>query len=456
MRSLSDIRQCTKLNILFLILFLIAFSQNSWGQNTNELESKKKKVEQSIQKTQQQLKQTKDSKASTLKDFNSLQKKIDVRKGAIDIVQTEIQYVSTIMNKKYSDISSLKSEIGTLKKEYARVMKSAYKASLMTNEWMLILSSSSMNQAFNRWMYLRNIKKDRKAKAYAIGQKQLLIEEELANLENMKSGKQVLLNKEQGQSNLLLKDLKKKNVVLSNLTQDEKKLINDLTRQKKQQRAIAADIEKAIRKEIEKKEKQARELAAREKKKEKERETAESSAKNKNVSTTKSEVKTETVAIKSTKLTEKKEVVMSETPESASLSSDFQANRGRFAWPVRRGVIVRGFGKQVHPELSHVTIVNNGIDIKTDANAEVSAIFTGEVVHIAFLSGYKNTVMVNHGKYYTIYSNLDQVNVTKGQKLKKGDKIGRAAVNGDTGNTEVHFELWNKQSPLNPAIWLKS
>lgn len=440
-----------------LLLFLTGFTQFSFGQNTNDLEKKKKKVEQNIQKTQEQLKQTKDSKASTLKDFNSLQKKIESRKGAIEEVQTEIQYVSTIMNKKYSDISSLKAEIVSLKNEYARVMKSAYKASLMTNEWMLILSSSSMNQAFNRWMYLRNIKKDRKAKAYAIGQKQLLIEEELANLENMKSGKQVLLNKEQGQSNLLLKDLKKKNVVLSNLTQDEKKLINDLNRQKKQQRAIAADIEKAIRREIEKKEKEARELAAREKKKEKDREAAENAAKNKSVSTSnKSEVKSEAVAVKSTKVTEKKEVVMSETPESANLSSDFQANRGRFAWPVRRGVIVRGFGKQVHPDLSHVTIVNNGIDIKTDANAEVSAIFTGEVVHIAFLSGYKNTVMVNHGKYYTIYSNLDQVNVSKGQKLNKGDRIGRAAVNGDTGNTEVHFELWNKQSPLNPAIWLKS
>ena len=233
-------------------------------------------------------------------------------------------------------------------------------------------------------------------------------------------------------------------------------MINDLNRQKKQQRAIAADIEKAIRREIEKKEKEARELAARERKKEKEREAAENATKNKNVTSANPEVKSEVVAVKSTKVTEKKEVVMSETPASANLSSDFQANRGRFAWPVRRGVIVRGFGKQVHPDLSHVTIINNGIDIKTDANAEVSAIFTGEVVHIAFLSGYKNTVMVNHGKYYTIYSNLDQVNVSKGQKLNKGDKIGRAAVNGDTGNTEVHFELWNKQSPLNPAIWLKS
>ena len=435
------------------------------SQNANDLESKKKKVEQNIKKTQDQLQQTKDSKASTLKDFNSIQKKIDSRKGTIEEVQTEIQYVRTIIDDKNDAINSLKSEIINLKKEYAKIMRSAYKASLMTNEWMLIISSTSMNQAFNRWMYLRTIKKNRKAKAFSIAQKQLAIEGELASLENMKSGKQVLLNKEEKQSNLLLNDLKKKNTVLSNLTVEEKKLINDLNRQKKQQRAIANDIEKAIRKEIEKKEREARELAARERKKEKERAAAIEAANAKKeaksadvVIATENveEVKKEATVIKSTKVTEKKELVMSETPESASISSDFQANRGSFAWPVKRGVIVRRFGKQVHPELSHVEIINNGIDIKTDANAEVTAIFNGEVVHIAFLSGYKNTVMVNHGKYYTIYSNLESVNVDKGQKVKKGDSIGRAAVNGDTGNTEVHFELWNKQNPLNPSIWLKS
>jgi len=469
LRYLSVTSQWTnKLRFLFIVSTILFSLNISNAQNTNELENKKKKVEQNIKKTQEQLKQTKDSKASTLKDFNKIQQKIDDRKGAIEEVQTEIQFVRTIISDKYSAINRLKGEVNSLRMEYAKVMKSAYKASLMTNEWMLILSSSSMNQAFNRWMYLRNIKKDRKAKAAAIAQKQLLVEEELANLENMKSGKQVLLNKEQSQSNLLVKDLKQKNQVLSNLTQDEKKLINDLNRQKKQQRAIAADIEKAIRKEIEKKEREARELAARERKKEKEREAAlAAAAEKKEAAASKTEekgeskaessleVKKEVVAVKSKKVTEKKEVVMTETPESASLSSDFQSNRGSFAWPVKRGVIVRGFGKQVHPDLSHVTIVNNGIDIKTDANADVSAIFTGEVVHIAFLSGYKNTVMINHGKYYTIYSNLESVNVNKGQKVRKGDSIGRAAINGDTGNTEVHFELWNKQSPLNPALWLK-
>lgn len=465
MRSPSVIsRQSNKKILLFAVFCFLTLRPVLFAQNTTDLENKKKKVEQNIKNTQEKLQKTKENKALTLKDYTNIQKKIDDRKEVITGVQTEIQYVNSIIGHKYAGIAKLKEQIQSLRHEYARIMKSAYKASLMTNEWMLILSSSSMNQAFHRWMYLRNIKKDRKAKAAAIVQKQLELETELANLENMKSGKQVLLKKEEGQSNLLLKDLNEKNKVLSNLSKDEKKLISDLNRQKKEQRAITAEIEKAIRREIARKEKEARELAERERKKEAERLAAEAAKSKKATGDVSSESTTSSTSEKSAdtkpvstakKVTEKKALAITETPESASLSSDFQANRGSFSWPVRRGVIVRGFGKQVHPELSHVTIQNNGIDIKTDPDADVSAIFEGEIVQIVFLAGYKNTVMVNHGKYYTIYSNLESVRVNKGQKVKKGDILGHAAVNGDTGNTEVHFELWNKQSPLNPALWLK-
>lgn len=449
---------------IFLCIFLLIGVDQVIAQNTSELEKKKKKVEQNIKHTQDKLQKTKESKASTLKDYNEIQNKIDSRKNIISGFQSEILTLQSSLQSKVRDISLLEERIDKLKSEYGRIMRSAYKASLLTNEWMLILSSNSMNQAFNRWMYLRKIKKDRKAKANTIIAKQLELETELANLENIRSGKQVLLNKEQKQSTLLLNDLNKKNQLIASLNADEKKLIKTLNRQKKEQQAITREIENVIRKEIARKEKEAREKAERERKKEAERLAAEEARRNagkKNESADASDISSEEKSLEiaeknvSAKVKEKKAIVVTETPESAALSSDFQSNRGRLPWPVKRGVIIRGFGTQAHPELSHVTIQNNGIDIKTDPDAAVEAVFNGEVVHIAFLSGYKNTVMVNHGKYYTIYSNLESVGVSRGQKVKKGDLIGRAAHNADSGNTEVHFELWSKQSPLNPSLWLK-
>ncbi len=451
-----------RVSSILLLFFIFGGFYQVLGQNTSDLEKKKKKVEQNIQQTQEKLKKTKEDKASTLKDYSEIQKKIDSRKQVISGVQSEIQVVQVSLESKVRDITLLKERIEGLKREYGKIMRSAYKASLLTNDWMLILSSSSMNQAFNRWMYLRKIKKDRKEKANAIIGKQLELEAELASLENIKSGKQVLLNKEQKQSGLLINDLNQKNKLIESLNADEKKLINTLNRQKQQQLAITREIENVIKREIARKEKEARAKAERERKLEAERLAAEArknaakeSAKSNVSSSVTGESTAEPVKKEVPKVKEKKALVITETPESAALSSDFQSARGQLPWPVKRGVIIRGFGTQAHPELSHVTIQNNGIDIKTDPNAEVQAVFNGEVVHIAFLSGYKNTVMVNHGKYYTVYSNLESVGVARGQKVKKGDFIGRAANNADSGNTEVHFELWSKQSPLNPAVWLK-
>lgn len=451
---------------IFLTLTLSFFLVSSgYSQNTQALEKKKQKVEQNIKHTQEKIENTKKSKESTLKDYNKIQKKIEVRKDVISGVQSEIKIVQVSLSGKNDDIIRLENQISKLKYDYGNIMKSAYKASLLTNEWMLILSSTSMNQAFHRWLYLKKIKKDRKQKAAIIIAKQLELESELSNLELIKSGKQLLLKKEQNQSDLLSKDLQDKDKLLANLSKDEKYLITTLNRQQKQQRAIASDIEKAIRREIARKEKEARELAERERKKEAARLAAIEAAKAKAAADNeKPDVGSAAIDVNPVKspdkkpvktVSEKKEVAITETPKSAALSADFQSNKGNLVWPVGRGVIIKRFGTQAHPDLSHVTIVNNGIDIKTETNAKVNAVFEGEVVHIAFLSGYKNTVMINHGKYYTIYSNLESVAVSKGQKLNTGDMVGIAAVNTDSGNTEVHFELWNKENPLNPAIWLK-
>lgn len=439
--------------------------QTVQAQNQKDLENKQKKVEQTIQKTQTELQKTKTEKAATLKDYGSLQKQIQSRSAVIETVQTELSYVTVLVEQKNADVLKLEEEIKTLREAYANVMQRAYKASLITNEWMLILSASSINQAFYRWQYLRNIKQNRRSKVMTIADKQLILEQEMAVLLNMKNTKQHLLDAENRQTSLLSKDLATKDKVLANLTQSEKNLLARLNKQKKEQKAIAAEIAKAIRKEIEKKEREAREYAARERKK---KEAAEAALAAKNaadgetsVAATESKVatvKASTATPKATpaKISEKKKIEISETPESASLSADFQSNRGNLPWPVRRGAIVRSFGTQGHPELSHVTINNNGIDIKTDAGADALVVFNGEVVHIAFLTGYKNTVMVNHGKYYTIYSNLDHVTVSKGQKVKKGDSVGKVGMDSDSGNYELHFELWSKQSPLNPSSWLKA
>jgi len=136
-------------------------------------------------------------------------------------------------------------------------------------------------------------------------------------------------------------------------------------------------------------------------------------------------------------------------------SADFRRQRGRLPWPVPSGFVSRGFGRQRHPTLKNIEITNNGIDIRTDENAAVSAVEGGRVAGVQFIPGHNYTVVIQHGDYYTVYSNLTESNVQKGDNVRAGHVLGRVSANNITGTTELHFEVWREKERLNPAVWIK-
>jgi murein DD-endopeptidase MepM/ murein hydrolase activator NlpD len=141
------------------------------------------------------------------------------------------------------------------------------------------------------------------------------------------------------------------------------------------------------------------------------------------------------------------------TPETAALSGKFEANRGKLPWPVDKGAITETFGTHAHPVLKGITTYNNGIDIATSKNAPVKAIYEGEVMGVVSIPGSGDAILIKHGEYLTVYSNLGRVTVEKGQKVKTGTVIGNAGEN-DEGVTEAHLEIWKGKTKLNPALWI--
>ena len=113
---------------------------------------------------------------------------------------------------------------------------------------------------------------------------------------------------------------------------------------------------------------------------------------------------------------------------------------------------MRGFGKQ--NVLDKVTAINNGIDIRTEANANVQAVFNGTVAIVSSLPGLGNVVLVQHGNYYSVYSNLSSVWVKKGDNVTTRQTIGKAGVNTVSNESEVHFEVWLEKTHLNPTSWI--
>ena len=122
---------------------------------------------------------------------------------------------------------------------------------------------------------------------------------------------------------------------------------------------------------------------------------------------------------------------------------------------MENGFIARPFGRQKHPTLKNIEITNNGIDIKSTDDAPVKAVFDGKVAGVQYIPGHDYTVILQHGNYYTVYSNLSQTNLSKGQEVPAGALIGRVSTNPISGAAELHFELWREKERLNPASWIK-
>ncbi len=153
----------------------------------------------------------------------------------------------------------------------------------------------------------------------------------------------------------------------------------------------------------------------------------------------------------STGTAKKREVVVS--PEDAQLSSAFEKNKNSLPWPLEKGYISSGFGVHRHPDLPDITIVNNGIDIMTSKGANARAVFNGKVSAVVNIAGSHTTVLVNHGEYFTIYSNLENVFVSKGQEITTKQSIGTVATD-EEGKSKFHFEVWKQYTKLDPEAWL--
>ena len=145
------------------------------------------------------------------------------------------------------------------------------------------------------------------------------------------------------------------------------------------------------------------------------------------------------------------------TKVERALSANFAGNRGRLPYPVTGPhTIVASFGEQQHEELKYVRTNNNGIDILTSPGADARAVFNGEVTRIFVVPGFNNSVIVRHGNYLTVYSNLSQVYVKAGDKVSTRQAIGKIFSDAEDGNSTVlHFQLWKEKTKLNPEPWLE-
>jgi murein hydrolase activator len=432
---------------LIIIVLGLFFSFNTSAQKRENLEAKRQQLLRQMDLTSQQYNQTKQSETATRDRLESLQSQIETREELVNTLRLEIDETEEIITRTEDVLNSLNEDIQRLRVEYATMMHRAYKSKMPNNALLYMLSANNFGEAYKKWQYFRQYDKYRKRQARLITetQKSLLSKNFLLETERQQKEKLAMTNEQQNQ--MLASEKTDKDRLIAALKDEENRLAGELKSQERKSQQINSAIQNLIEAEIEAKRRAAEERAR------KAREATERLAAEKvKAERKRKKQETTTVSIEEKPIEKpKKETVLTESSENLALSSDFRGNKGKLP-PPALGSIVRGFGRQ--NVVDRVTAVNNGIDIRTAPNAEVRAVFGGTVSVVSSIPGVGNIVLLQHGNYYTVYSNLSSVSVKKGDTVWIHQIVGRSGENAATKEPEVHFEIWMEKTHLNPASWL--
>jgi len=362
-----------------------------------------------------------------------------------------------------------------LKVRYAQSIRYAYKNRASYNMIAFLFSSSDFNEAIRRLKYLKKYRDYRKEQAEQIRFTQTKIERKIGELNSVKSQKDILRMAEEQQRLAVQKEANETDKVVRELKGRERELANDIAKNQKSLRQLERTIQNLIQREIELARKKAEEEERRRRDEENRRMMAANNNRGTSGISVSGSVPGGTSGVSSSNkapasVSASKEqprpiaanvprpsYSLSLTPEVSALSDNFESNRGRLPWPVEKGFVAERFGVNKHP-LYNIQTENSGIEIQTAPNASARAVFNGTVKNIFYVPGMGQCVLVDHGRFFTVYSRLGNVSVSKGQTVSMKQTLGTVGPN-DSGEYLMHFELWkvganDRSAAQNPEAWI--
>lgn len=407
----------------FVVSMLLLVTITAFGQSASRrkaLEKKTANLKKEISYTQRLLGSTKKNKLASMGQLLTINKQIDSRKELIKTIHSELSTLDKEILKTTEEIEEYQTELDELKAEYAKMIYYAYKTQNSYNRLMFVFAASDFDQAFMRLRYLQQYSSYRHKQAEMIVVMKESLTEKLNRLEEQKGRKGMLLSSEESERLGLVDVKKQKEQVVSKLQQQE----SELKAQLAEKRRVAANLQTAIQKVI------AEELAKVARELERKKKAAGNT--------------TKTPKLTSIPL----------APEALALSAKFELNKGKLPWPVSQGIIVGKYGIHTHPVMKNIKIKNSGIDIKTADGLAARSVFGGEVKAIVNMPGAGKFVLIRHGEYLTIYSNLSSVSVKVGDMVKAKQSLGLVAEADNDGGQVLHFELWKGTQKANPELWI--
>lgn len=386
--------------ITFLLWFGFLNCLNA--QTKKELEDKRSKTLEEIAYVDNLLKTTAKEKSESMNDIKIIGKKLSLRESVIVGMRDEITLLSDRIGLNTVAIEMMERDLVVLKKDYARAVINSYKTQKSNPELVYILSAKDFNQGYKRLKYLQQVTKFRRRESEIIMELKSQIETTKNRLQNDLGKVSDLKSREEQQKNLLQSEQTKKQKMVKTLSNKEKQLRKDLEEKKR----IARNIENAIAKLIEEERKKA--------------------------------------------------VKADNTPEQKLIGENFVENKGRLPWPVDKGIITSHYGIQKNAVLKYVEENNIDIEITSSGKTICRSIFKGEVARVFAIQGANMTIIIRHGRYLSVYTNIVNVRVKPGDKIELKQELGEVYSGPADGNNSVlKFMIFETNAKYqDPEVWL--
>ena len=428
-------------NLFWVITLIVA--GNTFAQSTSEkLKKEQSNLEKKISNTRSMLDKTKNNAKASLNELRLIDNQIRFREELVTNFDQQVRGAEVKVIRKDAEVNELTQRLSDLKEQYRQLLLYAYKHRNKFGKLMYLFSATSYNEAIKRGSYLERVADIQLKQFRIIRQHQSLISKEISSIQQEKEYKLKILNEKLTEKAVIEMDKRKQEEVYSKFKKEESKLLSQLKEDEKKKENLKQKINSAIQKEI-------ADTEAKRKK-------AEAEKAKKSTTTTTTTTPSTTTKPETTTTTTKKETTLPETKESAALSKSFEGNKGKLPWPVDKGSITEGFGRNAHPTLENVFTNNAGVDISAPKGASVRAVFEGEVTSVLNIPGAGKVVIIKHGNYRTVYSNLQDTYVKIGTKVTTKQAIGTLLVTEglSLAHFEIHQVVGTSSIALNPSLWI--
>lgn len=370
------------------------------AETVKELQNKQKKLQQEIEQTNKMLNQTKRDESATMNKLQLIGQNIKNQKKLIHTLDNEITALDREMKKLDVTRDSLQRLLDGYKADYAQMVRQSHYACMQQSPLLFLLSSDSFQQLARRARYLQQFARFRQEQVRRIEHTQEDIDVQNILLQANRSDKQTALSTRKREQANLQRDERKQKTMLDQLKSKEKDLAKQIQQKQNKVNELNKKIDDIVRKQAEKASK------------------------------------------------------TSLTKEQKLLAGGFEANKGRLPWPVENGMISGHFGKQQHPVYSQVTIDNKGIYLQTTEGTKARAVYKGEVTS-CFMVANTYAVIIQHGNYRTVYSNLSKLSVKQGDMVETKQSIGTIYTDPEQDRkTELYFQIYKDRNIINPELWI--